>query len=422
MSYAHFHNFWLLAYPHLSIEWSINCVPQINSFIDINNFYTLAFYLFVMVLIITLSNSLRWCLLFGLFAFLPSSNIIFHSEKLVSEANNYSTSIAFCILLARLLTWPMFIAESKQEKDMSTTPETSTAEAASDVDGDDDNADEIQANQSNDGLRRRTTTTSKSGQTLAIAKKVASRRHAKTSSSKKPALKIMSLLILGGLAVCVAIVSLYSVVTYRRNSMWSDDVQLLNDSLNTCPNSAKLHYMIGMLFLGSEEYNTALDHFDQALEVYPTYCEANYKYGYTRLHVDGEFMVASKYFNKSLDCNSTREISFASISQLYDYMIEREPQYSDLHIQYASLIGRYQPESAASHYYDAGSIELKKNEALATQYFEQSLTIFIQQVTVSDQMEQWCTAFDWIQMTYSRIPSGHSYLDTLLSNAQMRCN
>lgn len=75
--------------------------------------------------------------------------------------------------------------------------------------------------------------------------------------------------ILGLLLASVTIVA-YGLKTYEQNPVWDNDPALFAAALKTCPNSAKVHYILAGHDLDAERFQQAIKHYQKALEIgYP---------------------------------------------------------------------------------------------------------------------------------------------------------
>ncbi len=110
ITYLHSYYVWLLVYPvKLSVDYSFNCIPLVESLLDPRNAFTVLNYALLVFLsawsIISrkyhkvLVFSIAWFVL----PFLPSSQVFFYPGTLLAERTLYIPSIGFCLLVSFLL-------------------------------------------------------------------------------------------------------------------------------------------------------------------------------------------------------------------------------------------------------------------------------------------------------------------------------
>ncbi|KAG6447797.1 hypothetical protein O3G_MSEX005176 [Manduca sexta] len=82
------------------------------------------------------------------------------------------------------------------------------------------------------------------------------------------------------LVVGLAILAASGVArTYRRNADWRDRATLLRADLVTLPQNAKLHYNFANFLRETEQQDTAIKHYKEALRLWPTYASAHNNIG-----------------------------------------------------------------------------------------------------------------------------------------------
>ncbi|CAB3241245.1 unnamed protein product [Arctia plantaginis] len=82
------------------------------------------------------------------------------------------------------------------------------------------------------------------------------------------------------LAVGLAILAGSGVArTYRRNTDWRDRATLLRTDLVTLPQNAKLHYNLANFLRETEQQDSAIKHYKEALRLWPSYASAHNNIG-----------------------------------------------------------------------------------------------------------------------------------------------
>ncbi|XP_061706739.1 protein O-mannosyl-transferase TMTC1-like [Cydia pomonella] len=101
------------------------------------------------------------------------------------------------------------------------------------------------------------------------------------------------------LVVGLAVLAASSVAkTYRRNADWRDRATLLRADLVTLPQNAKLHYNYGNVLRENEQYEAAIQHYKEAIRLWPSYASAHNNIGTILINSDNakqHFLQAIKY-------------------------------------------------------------------------------------------------------------------------------
>ncbi|EFA78869.1 hypothetical protein PPL_08337 [Heterostelium album PN500] len=440
IDYSHAHYLWLLLVPKtLSVDWSYNCLPTVQSLTDKLNIQTLLTYsvIFLPLLFTNVKKQsvvILFYILFGVINMIPKLNLFFYTDSLVSENNLYLPSIAFCILLGRLLTSPFLLIDYKEEQQQQRQQKEKEKEIIDNNNNKDKEVNNKVKEDSDDNenesiVRRRKKlqkemdeNDSNSNNRLQKNKKNKKVSLTTTSTTKNRLSIINKLLIAISLTATISITILYSLTTYQRNFIWRDKVNILFDSLNSC-SSVKLNDEIAGLYIKAEDWNNAKLYCENALDILPSYCLSNYKYGMILLHTNGDYIEASKYFAKSIGrgCRETQQMTWMTVDELYQNLMSNAPEsFTDLRVQFAELVESIDPELAAKHLYDAAMIEFETNENLpkSQTYMEHSLDIVLdnhKQIPLA----QWCKVFEYIGSTFE--PAKQSKLEKQLNKALSLC-
>lgn len=76
------------------------------------------------------------------------------------------------------------------------------------------------------------------------------------------------------IAIFVAVVSVFGIWTYQRNSVWADAILFYSDCLKKAPSKARTHYNLGVVLADDGQMDAAIEHFNQALRIDPDHAQA----------------------------------------------------------------------------------------------------------------------------------------------------
>jgi len=105
-----------------------------------------------------------------------------------------------------------------------------------------------------------------------------------------------------GYFLLCAVVIVFSVWTYQRNIVWSDDVSLWEDSVAKSPHKSRQHYNLGVVLASKGNFDDAIEHYLKALKIKPDYIEAYYNLG-NALARKGDDKAALYNYRKALQLN-----------------------------------------------------------------------------------------------------------------------
>jgi tetratricopeptide (TPR) repeat protein len=88
-----------------------------------------------------------------------------------------------------------------------------------------------------------------------------------------PAFKKMSIIFL------IIILGLYSLVTFRQNTYWRDNLSLFKRALTYSPENHRLHNNLGVIYFETGVIGSAIAHFKAAIKLKPDYKDAYYNLG-----------------------------------------------------------------------------------------------------------------------------------------------
>lgn len=100
----------------------------------------------------------------------------------------------------------------------------------------------------------------------------------------------------------VVMISMYSVLTLQRNSVWKNEYTLWADAVAKAPNSARAHDNLGLAYIERKEYEMALAEFKKTLELNPRYYLAYYNAGVV-YQLKGELDLARYSYEECIRLN-----------------------------------------------------------------------------------------------------------------------
>lgn len=72
----------------------------------------------------------------------------------------------------------------------------------------------------------------------------------------------------------LVIVSLFSVLTVKRNQVWHDELSLWTDTLRKAPNSPRAHYAMGTVYASKDRLDEAIQEYEESIRISPYFPEA----------------------------------------------------------------------------------------------------------------------------------------------------
>ncbi|XP_060800858.1 protein O-mannosyl-transferase TMTC1 [Amyelois transitella] len=134
--------------------------------------------------------------------------------------------------------------------------------------------------------------------------------------------------------------------THRRNADWRDRAALLRADLVTLPQNAKLHYNFGNFLRESEQQDSAIKHYKEALRLWPSYASAHNNIGTLVSGLDN----AEHHFLQAIKFNKHHVNAHYNLGKLYKKsgrvqqavtMLEKciwlQPKFVQAHVELLSL-------------------------------------------------------------------------------------
>ncbi|PZC80098.1 protein O-mannosyl-transferase TMTC1-like [Helicoverpa zea] len=116
------------------------------------------------------------------------------------------------------------------------------------------------------------------------------------------------------LAIGLAVLAASGVArTHRRNAEWRDRATLLRADLVTLPQNAKLHYNLANFLRETEQQDSAIKHYKEALRLWPTYASAHNNIGTLVSGMDN----AEHHFLQAIKFNKYHVNAHYNLGKLY---------------------------------------------------------------------------------------------------------
>jgi tetratricopeptide (TPR) repeat protein len=148
-------------------------------------------------------------------------------------------------------------------------------------------------------------------------------------------------------ALLLLVVVSFSLWTYQRNEVWTDEVALLMDSVAKSPQKARVHANLAYALEKNDENEAALIHYQKALRLKPS---RNDKldimyYNYANLLLKMEkFAEAVDYYYKSIELNPNAEANRSNLGYALGKLGRKEEAIEVMQ----ELVGLF-PENARAH-------------------------------------------------------------------------
>ncbi len=145
--------------------------------------------------------------------------------------------------------------------------------------------------------------------------------------------------------------------TIMRNADWKDPFTLYQSSVKTCPNSAKIHWILGINYTRRKEFDAAARELHTAISILPNFPECYGSIGELYMQ-QGKYLDAVGYLKTAVDKLPSLPILRADLATAYrgsGNLAAANEQNEQLLVYYDSLIRR-QPRNPDHHYYKANAL------------------------------------------------------------------
>lgn len=378
MGYLHAFYASLLVVPfNLSADWSYACIPYVESVQDPRNILTVALYSTLIWLGISARpwglipgilwggstypqarasrrqsdgdhqgtphtpwfsavtpkvHEARWRLFVaaGLLVapFFPASNVLFYVGTFVGERLLYFPSVGYCLLLAFLLdslgasmSPGASVSPLPLAQDPSPSSPAGSASSASGEGAQAAAADHPIAIVGPGG--KLTISTSSKSNTSNLPAAYPTPRPQRGGGGPDSVLGMVKAI------ACITLVSAvllaYGVRCTLRNRDWESEETLFTQAGQVCWKSAKVQLNLGILARRKFQWVRALEHFQAARTIEPTYCEPAYWYGLTLVNQGQSMDGGIKELEKAISCKYVAADAVQALNTIYKVMHESSP-------------------------------------------------------------------------------------------------
>jgi len=117
--------------------------------------------------------------------------------------------------------------------------------------------------------------------------------------------------------VLLIVISCYSLLTYRRNSIWKDELTLWNDVVHKSPKKARPYISRGNAYHQQGNFIQAVSDYTQAIAINPNYAEAYYNRGIV-YDKQGNFIQAISDYTRAIVINPNYVEAYYNRGIVYD--------------------------------------------------------------------------------------------------------
>ncbi|XP_057381513.1 protein O-mannosyl-transferase TMTC1-like [Daphnia carinata] len=251
----------LLAPVLLSYDWQNGSIPLVEDWRDWRNVGTLLFYTSLAAALVyswlNRKKLILWSAAVMVWPMLPASNLFYPCGFVVAERLLYLPSLGYCLIVALGLRIVFRSTRSRWTI----------------------RAGRLVCHQSATGsytsLRRRRSSSTCSSSSFSSSSSSSSSSSPTSSSSSNcwwPGRQVFArcLFVFGAILLAVSFVT----KTWTRNLDWADRRTLFESGLRTLPNNAKMHYNYANIQKDDGRWEAAIDHYRQAIELWPNYASA----------------------------------------------------------------------------------------------------------------------------------------------------
>ncbi|MBK9637836.1 MAG: tetratricopeptide repeat protein [Bacteroidetes bacterium] len=212
------------------------------------------------------------------------------------------------------------------------------------------------------------------------------------------------------LFVSGAIVLIFSGLTIARNPVWKSNESLYNSGLISAPNSARVHYYVGLYKVKTDYlqtlsekdrdavFNDGVVHLKKSIELYPFFTDAWTQLGIASYRVKN-YPEALKYYDEAIKLNPYDPVvlnnsgsvyfdmqNYNEALKRYQQAVKNKPDYADAYMNIGSCYGvggqydlaitnleravQINPNLTQAYYFLGVTWRNKGNEAMAAKYFE----------------------------------------------------
>lgn len=212
------------------------------------------------------------------------------------------------------------------------------------------------------------------------------------------------------IVVAGAVVILFSGLTIARNPVWESNETLYNSGLISAPNSARVHYYVGLYKVKTDyletlpekdrdaAFNDGVVHLKKSIELYPFFTDAWTQLGIASYRIKN-YPEALKYYEEAVKLNPYDPVvlnnsgsvyfdmqNYNEALKRYQQAVKYKPDYADAFMNIGSCYGvggqydlaitnleravEINPNLTQAYYFLGVTWRNKGNEAMAVKYFE----------------------------------------------------
>ena len=122
-----------------------------------------------------------------------------------------------------------------------------------------------------------------------------------------------------------SIVTIYSILTVRRNPAWLNDAVLFEEAVKACPRSAKMNLMLAKARLGAQDLLGAERLLRKAQEIDPDYCDTKLIEAQLDVYLRGDIDLALGTAADGLTCKYTMDGIWQLMNSLFQLKLSQKP-------------------------------------------------------------------------------------------------
>ena len=143
-------------------------------------------------------------------------------------------------------------------------------------------------------------------------------------------------------AILLIIIACYSVLTYRRNSIWKDEFTLWNDVIRKSPKKVRPYNNRGLAYIKQGDPSQAFSDFNRAIQIDPHLALAYYNRGLA-YQKQGNLNQAISDYNRAIQINPNYVQAYNNRTVVYFLNREYDKSWEDVH-KVEKLGGKVHPE------------------------------------------------------------------------------
>jgi tetratricopeptide (TPR) repeat protein len=171
------------------------------------------------------------------------------------------------------------------------------------------------------------------------------------------------------LGVACVVILVFSLWTYERNSVWSDDVGFFKDCVAKSPKKARPHLSLGFALEQRGKLKEAMTHYSEALRLKPDYAEAHYNQAGVLMEQE-KFKEAMSHYSEALRIKP----DYAKAHYNLGVALSRLERFEEAARHFSEAL-RLNPDYFEAHYNLGVALVLQGDRKGAAYHFSQALRI-----------------------------------------------